>query len=59
MGQASAPAIRETTTSTEVSWVSSISEGFHPKVIKIVDKPFKSLIDTGADKTVLKQTEVP
>ena len=40
--------------------VSSISEGSHPKLtIKIDNKPFKCLIDTGADKTILRQPEVP
>lgn len=40
--------------------MSSISEGSHPKLtIKIDDKPFKCLIDTGADRTILRQQEVP
>lgn len=35
-------------------------ENSHPKLlIKIDNKPFKCLIDTGADKTILKQSEIP
>ena len=40
--------------------MSSISEGSHPKLtIKIDNKPFKCLIDTGADRTILRQQEIP
>lgn len=60
MRQPSTLTVRRTTTPIEALWMSSISEGFHPKLtIKIDDKAFKCLIDTGADRTVLRQQEIP
>jgi hypothetical protein len=36
-----------------------MSEGSHSKLtIKIYNKPFKCLIDTGTDKTILRQQEI-
>ena len=60
MGHPSAPTVRGTTTPIEALWVSSISEGSHPKLtIKIDNKPFKCLTDIGADRTILRQQEIP
>ena len=58
--QPSAPTVRGTIiTPIETLWVSSISEDSHPKLtIKIDSKPFKYLIDTGADRTILRQQEI-
>ena len=41
-------------------WEVPISEGSHPApTIKIGEKSFKCLIDTGADRTIIKQQEIP
>jgi predicted aspartyl protease len=59
MGQPSALTVRGTTTPLEALWVFNISEGSHPKLtIKINNKPFKFLIDTGTVKIILRQ-EIP
>lgn len=46
--------------SPQVHWVANILEKSHPKFsIKIYNKNFKCLIDTGADKTILRRAKVP
>jgi hypothetical protein len=60
MGHPSALTVRGTTTPIKALWVSNISEGSHPKLtIKIDNKAFKCLIDTGADRTILRQQKIP
>ncbi|XP_021041441.1 endogenous retrovirus group K member 8 Pro protein-like [Mus caroli] len=59
MGQPSALTVRGTTTPIEALWVSSISKGSHPKLTIKINKPFKFFIDTGADRTILRQQVIP
>lgn len=44
----------------EILWTTPVLERGHPTMtVKIGNIPFKCLIDTGADKTILRQAEVP